>query len=415
MSPQQKATAAVAAVVVVAAATGLALTQRDDAPAPPPATTAQGPASAARPATAPAAPAPARATATGYRLVRVAGNLGDPLYVTAAPGRPNRLYVVRQSGTVVILERGRRLPRPFLDVRGAIRSGGEQGLLGLAFHPEYARNRRLFVNYTDRAGDTRVVEYRANAAGTAVAPGSARVLLSQDQPYSNHNGGMLAFGPDRRLYIGLGDGGGGGDPLRAGQDLSTFLGKILRIDVDGRRPYAVPGDNPFRGVSGARGEIWHYGLRNPWRFSFDRGTGDMWIGDVGQNALEEISRAPAGRGGLNFGWNAFEGRRRFGGTLRPGSRHTPPVTQYGRDRGVSVTGGYVYRGPAVPALRGRYLFADYGTGRVWSIRAGARPGGLREETGRLGVRLGNITSFGEGAGGELYVLSGDGLYRLARR
>ena len=177
----------------------------------------------------------------------------------------------------------------------------------------------------------------------------------------------------------------------------------------------MPADNPFRGTAGARPEIWHYGLRNPWRFSFDRGTGDMWIGDVGQNRLEEIDRAPAGRGGLNFGWNAYEGRARFGGTLRPGSRHTPPVAQYGRDRGVSVTGGYVYRGRAVPALRGRYVFADYATGRVWSMRAGARPGDLREETGRLGVRLSNVTSFGEGASGELYVIAGGTLLRFARR
>jgi glucose/arabinose dehydrogenase len=351
----------------------------------------------------------------GYRLVRVASGLRDALYLTHAPGQPNRLYVVRQGGQVVVFVRGRRAARPFLDVSRLITAGGEQGLLGLAFHPDYARNRRLFVNYTDRAGDTRVVEYRARADRRSVDPASARVVLSQDQPFANHNGGMLAFGPDRKLYIGLGDGGGGGDPLRAGQDLSTLLGKILRVDVDAGRPYAVPADNPFRGTAGARGEIWHYGLRNPWRFSFDRATGDMWIGDVGQNAIEEIDRAPAGRGGLNFGWNAFEGNRRFGGALRAGSRHTGPVTQYTHALGVSVTGGYVYRGRAVPALRGRYLFADFGTGRVWSIRAGARPGGLREETGRLGVRLSAVTSFGEGANGELYVIGGGTVYRFARR
>jgi len=418
VNPRQKATTAGALVVVAAAAaTGLALTQGDDpaTPAPPvPVTTA-----AARPAeaggTTTTAAAPARAAATGYRFARVAAGLGDALYVTAAPGRANRLYVVQQSGRVTVLQNGRRVARPFLDVSGRISAGGERGLLGLAFHPRFASNRRLFVNYTDRAGDTRVVEYRANAAGTAVVPSSARVLLAQGQPFANHNGGMLAFGPDGFLYIGLGDGGSGGDPLRNGQDLSTLLGKILRIDVDGRRPYAVPAGNPFRGRAGARGEIWHYGLRNPWRFSFDRATGDMWIGDVGQNAVEEIDRAPAGRGGLNFGWNAFEGTRRFGGALRPGSRPTPPVTQYTRDRGVSVTGGYVYRGRAVPAMRGRYLFADFATGRVWSLRAGPRPGGLREETNRIGVRLGNVTSFGEGAAGELYVIAGGALYRLAPR
>ncbi|MBY0398293.1 MAG: PQQ-dependent sugar dehydrogenase, partial [Thermoleophilia bacterium] len=220
------------------------------------------------------------------------------------------------------------------------------------------------------------------------------------------------------LYVGMGDGGGGGDPLNSGQRLNTLLGKLLRIDVDrrtGGRPYAIPADNPYR-AGGGRPEIYSYGLRNPWRFSFDRARGDLWIGDVGQNALEEIDfrRRGAARG-ANFGWNAYEGRRPFAGARAiRGRAPVFPVAQYGRDKGCSVTGGYVYRGTRIPALRGRYVFADFCSGRVWSMRAGPRPGGLREETGRLNVRLSNVTSFGEGLNGDLYVIGNGNLYRFVR-
>lgn len=366
--------------------------------------------------TAATAPAPAPAAPGRVRLARVAA-VGDGLYVTAAPGQPNRLFVVQQSGRIRVVERGRLLPRPFLDVSGLITSGGERGLLGLAFHPGYARNGRLFVNYTDGSGDTRVVEYRRANASRA-NPGSARTLLTISQPFSNHNGGHLAFGPDGFLYIGTGDGGGGGDPLNSGQRLDTLLGKLLRIDVDrrtGGRAYAIPAGNPFR-AGGGRPEIYSYGLRNPWRFSFDRARGDIWIGDVGQNAVEEVNfrRRGAARG-VNFGWNAYEGRRSFAGPAAiRGRAPVFPVAQYGHDRGCSVTGGYVYRGARVPALRGRYVFADFCSGRVWSMRAGPRPGGLREETGRLNVRLSNVTSFGEGLNGDLHVIGNGNLYRFVR-
>jgi glucose/arabinose dehydrogenase len=363
-------------------------------------------------------PAPAReeAQAGGYRLAKVAGNLGDALYVTGAPGQPGRLYVVQQSGRIRILERG-RLRGTFLDISRLVTAGGEQGLLGLAFHPRYARNGRFFVYYTDRGGSQRVVEYRRASAGRA-NPGSARGLLTMQDPYSNHNGGHLAFGPDGFLYIGTGDGGSGGDPQDNGQSPDTLLGKLLRIDVNARgggRAYAIPDGNPYR-RGGGRAEIYAYGLRNPWRFSFDRQRGDLWIGDVGQSALEEIDYRRAGTGaGANFGWNAYEGRSAFGGGPLRGGAHVAPVAQYSHGQGCSVTGGYVYRGKKVPALVGRYAYADFCSGRLWTMRAGPNPGGVREDTGRLGVRLSNVTSFGEGLQGELYVIANGSLYRFARR
>jgi glucose/arabinose dehydrogenase len=364
-----------------------------------------------------AAQAPPRTeAATGFRLRRVAGGLGDALLVTHAPGQAGRLFVVQQSGAIVVLRNGRRQRAPFLDVSRLISAGGERGLLGLAFHPDYARNGRFYVNYTDREGDTRVVEYRRATASRA-NPRSARRLLSIDQPYANHNGGHLAFGPDGYLYVATGDGGSGGDPHGNGQRTDTLLGKILRIDVDSRtggRPYGIPRDNPFAS-GGGRPEIYSYGLRNPWRFSFDRARGDIWIGDVGQGAFEEIDYRPRGGArGANFGWSAYEGRSPFAGAgAVRGRSPVAPVAQYDHGKGCSVTGGYVSRGTRVPALRGRYLFADYCSGRVWSMRAGPNPGGLREDTGRLGVSLSNVSSFGEGLRGDLYVIANGTLYRFA--
>jgi len=354
----------------------------------------------------------------GYRLTRVRAGLGDAVYVTGAPGQANRLFVVQQSGRIRIIERGRLLPGAFLDISRQISSGGERGLLGLAFHPGYARNGRFYVNYTEPGGDTRVAEYRRANANRA-SPSSRRILLRIDQPFANHNGGHLAFGPDRMLHVATGDGGSGGDPEGNGQRLDTLLGKILRVDVDSRtggRPYGIPADNPFARGGGSP-EIYSYGLRNPWRFSFDRARGDIWIGDVGQNEIEEIDhRVRGAANGANFGWNAFEGRARFsGGDPVNGSAPVAPVAQYTHSSGCSVTGGYVVRGRGVPGLTGRYLYADFCSGRVWSIRAGASPGGVREETGRLGVRVSNVTSFGEGNDGSVYMLAGGTLYRFAGR
>lgn len=351
----------------------------------------------------------------GLRLRRVAGDLGDALFATGAPGEKNTLYVVRQSGRVEKLRNGHKVST-FLNLARKITSGGERGLLGFAFHPKYKQNGKIYVDYTNRAGNTVVEELRRINANRARPNG--RVLLRVRQPFAHHNGGHVAFGPDGYLYIATGD-GGGGDPVGAGQRNSTLLGKILRIDVDkrtGGKPYGIPRGNPFASSPGLP-EIYHYGLRNPWRFSFDRTLGDLWIGDVGENAIEEISFARRGRAGLNFGWNAFEGSQPFagGGGITGPRGHTPPVAQYSHADGCSVTGGYVSRGTGVRALDGRYVFADFCSGNVWSVRAGPNPGGLRQETDRLNVKLSRVSSFGEGNDGTVYVIANGVLYRFAGR
>jgi glucose/arabinose dehydrogenase len=345
------------------------------------------------------------------RMQRLPGAYDKPLLVTSPPG-DSRLFIVEQTGRIRVVENGRKLPRPFLDLSSGVSGGNEQGLLGLAFHPKFAQNGLFYVDYTDRAGDTRVVEY--HATGNRADAGSRRQLLFVNQPFANHNGGNLVFGPDSKLYIGLGDGGSGEDPLNSGQRRDTLLGKILRIDVDARtggKAYGIPPDNPY--ASGAEGlpEIWYWGLRNPWRFSFDRARGDMWIGDVGQNRVEEVDFRQAGSaGGANFGWRAFEGRLPgFGAAAGP---TVPPVFTYTHARGCSVTGGFVYRGPGLASLKGRYIFADYCSGRAWTLRAGPSPGGAREITGRIPRSLATITSFGEDSRGRLYATVGRFVYRF---
>jgi glucose/arabinose dehydrogenase len=332
------------------------------------------------------------------RIVEVASGLEAPVHAAAAPGEPDRLYVVEQVGRIRILEGGRVRERPFLDVTDRVLSGGEQGLLSVAFHPDYETNGLFYVNYTNEAGDTRVEEFRA--AGGA-APAESRTLLAVEQPYANHNGGQLAFGPDGLLYVGMGDGGSGGDPENRAQDLGSRLGKLLRLDVDTR---------------GAEWEIVAYGLRNPWRFSFDRESGDLWIGDVGQQELEEIDFVPADKVGelLNFGWDVFEGSAVYEDKEpTPDGRLVGPLSEYTHEFGCSVTGGFVYRGSdAREKARGRYFFGDYCSGRIWSL---AR---WRGEVTRRGhpFRVAQLTSFAEDGRGELYLLSGDGtIYRLTPR
>ncbi|MEZ4585119.1 MAG: PQQ-dependent sugar dehydrogenase [Gemmatimonadales bacterium] len=358
------------------------------------------------------APPPPPPVSGGLTLATVASGLETPVFLTAPPG-DDRLFVVEKRGTIRIIDGGTVRTTPFLDLTALVSSGGEQGLLGLAFHPDYATNGVFVVDYTDRSGDTRVASYRVSAQDPDRAdPGSGHVLLAVAQPYSNHNGGMLAFGPgDGHLYVALGDGGSAGDPQANGQDRNTLLGSLVRLAVDGSGQGSIPADNPFVGQAGARAEIWSYGLRNPWRFSFDRANGDLYIGDVGQGQREEIDVSTAADGagrGLNFGWNVMEGGNCYSpssGCDRTGL--TLPLLEYGHGPACSVTGGYVYRGAAVPNLRGTYFYADYCAGWVRSFRLeSGQPAEQREWTD-LGSG-GRITSFGEDAAGELYLLTENG-------
>ena len=347
------------------------------------------------------------------RLEQVA-TLERPVAMTSRRG-DDAVYVAEAVGRVRAIEGGQVRPAPVLDVSDRISCCGEQGLLGLAFSPD---GRFLYVNYTDRAGDTRVVEFTMR--GRRADPGSARELLFVDQPESNHNGGELHTDRQGYLWVALGDGGGAGDQhgrIGNGQALDTLLGKLLRIDPrpSGGRPYRIPPDNPFVGRPGARPEIWAYGLRNPWRFSFDRATGDLWIGDVGQGAREEINWAPAGsRGGENYGWRHFEGDRVFAaGTPLTGARATRPLLAYGREDGsCTVIGGYVYRGRAIRGLQGAYLYGDYCGGYVKALRQ--RGGRVVEGPRELGLpAVPSLSSFGQDSQGELYVMTtGGAVFKL---
>jgi glucose/arabinose dehydrogenase len=344
------------------------------------------------------APVETEPSSEGISLVEVAGGLDSPVHVTAAPGEPERLYVVEQPGRIWIVERSRVAGTPFLDISDLVSCCGEQGLLSVAFHPDYAENGLLYVDYTDVDGDTRVVEYRAFDDRNAADPASGRVLLAIDQPYSNHNGGQLVFGPDGRLWVGMGDGGAGGDPENRAQNLSSLLGKLLTLDVSESRP--EPG-------------IAAYGLRNPWRFSFDRETGDLWIGDVGQGEFEEIDRLSQDEVGdlVNFGWDAFEGDAVYEDKEpRSEGRLVGPIAVYDHGEGCSVTGGFVYRGDEVPALAGRYVYGDYCSGTVWSMAAEGGQESVREEA----IQVDGLTSFGEDGRGELYAASSSGtVFRIA--
>ena len=343
------------------------------------------------------------------QLPAIAGGLANPLYVTGAGDGSGRLFIVEQAGRIRILIDGALLLTPFLDIRSKVRAGGELGLLGLTFHPDYSTNGRFFVNYTrdGPAGlETVIAEYSVFGGDpNQAAPETERILLTFPQPFANHNGGMLSFGPDGMLYIATGDGGSGGDPQGNGQNLNTLLGKILRINVDSGVPYGIPADNPFVSLPG-RDEIFAYGLRNPWRISFDRQTGRLFAGDVGQSSYEEIDLIEKGG---NYGWNTMEGAHCFS---PPTSCNTAglmfPIDEYGRKLGSSVTGGYVYRGRAVPSLAGKYLFADFGSGILWALTELSNGQWRREELLRTGL---NISSFGEDDAGELYLVEYGGTVR----
>ncbi len=341
----------------------------------------------------------------------VVSGLRSPLDLQSVREDRERLYVVEQGGRIRVVRNGQLQPAAFLDVSDRISTGGERGLLGLAFHPRFAQNRRFFVNYTDPAGDTRIAEFTASSPDEAGAS-TERTLLRVSQPFSNHNGGGLAFGTDGYLYAGLGDGGSGGDPLGSGQRLDTHLGKMLRIDVDAGSPYAVPADNPFRARAGALPEIWAYGLRNPFRFSFDRVTGELYVGDVGQGSVEEIDVSAARAGGQNYGWNVTEGSACY--SPRTGCDKTGitgPVFEYDHSQGCSVTGGVVYRGCRMPGLAGTYFFGDFCRGGIRSFRFSAGQATDVRSWSLSGP--GAVSSFGVDADGEVYVVDyGGAVYRL---
>lgn len=345
------------------------------------------------------------------RAVVVASGLSNPLYLTAPPG-DNRLFVVEQAGRVRIIRNGAVLPQPFLDIVARVSSGGERGLLSIAFHPQYATNGYVYASYTDLAGNTRIERYTVSPTNPDVAdPATAQLVLGVVQPYANHNGGLVLFGPDGKFYIGLGDGGSGGDPQNNGQSTGTLLGKLLRVDVDAGTPYAIPTDNPFVGIPGSRGEIWALGLRNPWRFSFDRTRGLLYIADVGQNSWEEIDVVPWNRPGVNYGWRILEGNECYNAATCNRQGLEPPVIEYSHADGCSVTGGAVYRGSLVSAVVGHYFYSDYCSGFLRSFRY--QNGQAVDQRSWDVGDLGSVLSFGEDAAGELYVLSGKGrVYRL---
>ncbi|MBX7194610.1 MAG: PQQ-dependent sugar dehydrogenase [Sandaracinaceae bacterium] len=375
---------------------------------------------------------------TGYpalSLVEVAPghDWNRPVFLTHPPGSSD-LYVVDARGFIYLVRDGAVLDTPFLDVSSMIGRltggvGDERGLLGLAFHPDYATNGRFFVGYTVPGDGENVVAegHRSTASADQADPTLTPILTIADFA-ANHNGGMVAFGPDGYLYIGTGDGGGGGDPQRTSQDPDRLLGKMLRIDVDttsGGMMYGIPSDNPFASTAGVRPEIWAFGYRNPWRFSFDRLTHDLFVGDVGQDLWEEIDFEPAGSGGHNYGWSDFEGTHDFAGaTLRAGDTHTTPIYEYHHDSstelvrgGISITGGYVYRGLAIPELRGAYVFGDYASADVVGFRF---CGGAVQEPTRLdlGTAVSGLVSFGEDDAGEIYVVtfgSGSNVRRIVAR
>ncbi len=359
----------------------------------------------------PSDPNPPPPASTELTLEPLVGGLESPVYLTAPPGDA-RLFVVEQPGRIQIVDGGTLLAAPFLDISRRVSYGGERGLLGLAFPADYASRGQFFVHYSDLNGDTRVSRFSTSADPDVADPDSEDVYLQVSQPFSNHNGGQIEFGPDGMLYIGLGDGGSGGDPLNAGQDLSSLLGTILRIDVSSDPPYRVPANNPFVTTAGARPEIWAWGLRNPWRFSFDALGGFLYIGDVGQNRLEEINARALDEPGVNYGWRIREGDSCFNASTCSGQGLVDPVLSYPHGEGCSVTGGYVYRGSQLPALSGRYVYGDFCSGwlRSFQLRDGSAEDGQTLDVGTVG----SLSSFGVDGAGELYVLSLDGsVLRLA--
>ena len=341
------------------------------------------------------------------RLEEVPGTFGQPLFLVSPPG-DQRLFILDQPGIVWVLDGGEQ--HPFLDIRDDVGFGGERGLLGMAFPTDYADTGLFYLNFTDVGGDTRVVEYRVSEDPNRADPASRRDVLTIAQPAGNHNGGMIAFGPDDMLWIGMGDGGAAGDTFGHGQRPDTLLAAMLRIEVGpaAPQPYGIPADNPYADGTGGAPEVWAYGLRNPWRFSFD--GDEIWVADVGQRAIEEIDRANVRDGGLNYGWSVMEGSNCFRSSSCDSAGLVLPVYEYGHDEGCSVTGGYVYRGAAIPELAGHYFLADFCNGFIRSIDP---RGAVVDWTDELG-RQSRVSSFGLDAAGELYVVTFPGIFKLVR-
>jgi glucose/arabinose dehydrogenase len=341
-----------------------------------------------------------------YEWRLTVSGLTSPIGLVNAGDGSGRLFVVEQSGLIRVIRDGELLPEPFLDIRDRVSCCSERGLLGLAFHPDYDQNGLFFVNYTDLNGDTAISRFQVSNNPELADQASEVQLLGVAQPFPNHNGGGLAFGPDGYLYIGLGDGGSGGDPLGNAQNTQNLLGKLLRLDVDQGDLYAVPNDNPYAHGSGAP-EIWVFGLRNPWRFSFDSLTGDLFIGDVGQGSWEEVDYLSAGNpGGANFGWNYREGTHPYSATSVPDDTLLiDPVAEYGHDQGISVIGGLVYRGEQLPDWQGIYLYGDYGSGFIWGLFRTEDGSWQNAQLFQTGSR---ITSFGEDESGEVYYVDPQG-------
>jgi glucose/arabinose dehydrogenase len=342
-------------------------------------------------------------------VVPIASGLSSPVFLTA-PANDPRLFIVEQTGRIRVIKNGQLLATPYLDVTAKIVCCGERGLLGLAFHPQFATNGFFYIKYTPAGGGSTTIErYHATPTADVAEAASAALVLNAPQPQTNHNGGMLAFGPDGMLWIGTGDGGGGGDPQNFGQSLNTLLGKMLRIDVNvAGAGYNIPPNNPFATSSVNRREIWGWGLRNPWRYSFDRETGTLYVADVGQGAWEEVHVVSPSQSSVNYGWRIMEGLHCYNATTCNQSGLDLPVHEYGHPGGhCSITGGYVYRGSAIPNLRGHYLYSDYCTGFLRSFRMhdGVAVDHVEWDVGALG----SVLSFGQDAAGELYILSSNGI------
>ena len=409
------------AIVLLLAACGQATGGQPGADAAKPRPTARGATTAAKTAV----PAATKPSSTSLPLIENGGaplaqvkiatqlvtkSLDQPVYVTGAGDASGRLFVVEKAGRLRIVRNTTVNRTPFLDITDRVgANGSEQGLLSVAFHPRFKENGLLFVDYTNKAGNTVISRFQAKA--DSADPASEQILLTIDQPYANHNGGLVKFGPDGFLYIGMGDGGSAGDPQNNAQNAQVLLGKMLRIDVDQGSPYAIPAGNPFAN-GGGRGEIWTIGMRNPWRYSFDRATNDLYIGDVGQNTYEEIDFQAANSGaGANYGWPITEATHCFRDANCDATGTIAPIAEYSHEQGCSVTGGYVYRGSVFATLQGVYLFGDYCTGRIWGLQRQADGSWAQRELLKTSLQ---ISSFGEDDRGEVYVtnLGDNGLYQI---